>query len=90
MTLTFSVRVTPGASRSHVGGAYGDALRVRVMAPALEGRANQAVVEALAQAFEVRTSAVTIRSGASGRTKIVTIDGDSGPLTDRLNHLRQQ
>lgn len=53
----------------------------------MDGRANDAVTKALAEAFGVRTSAVTIRTGHTGRTKQVMIEGDSGLLTDRLENL---
>lgn len=85
-----TVRVTPGASRTSVGGSVGDSLRVRVTAPALDGRATQATLEAIADAFEVRSRAVTLVSGPTARTKIVAIEGDSGLLAERLKHLLDQ
>jgi hypothetical protein len=73
------VRVSPGAARTEVGGRYGEddppVLVVRVTAPATDGRANRAVVEAMARAFGVKRHAVVVASGATSRRKIVEVDG---------------
>jgi uncharacterized protein (TIGR00251 family) len=83
------VRVRPGASRTWVGGSYGaDALVVTVTAPPVAGRANRAVLVALAEAFGVRRSAVTLLSGQSARDKIVFIAGQPTALSKRLRALR--
>lgn len=75
--MRFAVRVRPGARRSVVGGrwdgARGPALVVAVAAPAVEGRANEAVCRAVAGAFGVRRRDVVIVTGERGRDKIVEI-----------------
>jgi len=73
--VRFAVRVQPRASRSEVAGVHGDALRVRVTAPPVEGAANAAVVELLAEVLGVPRRAVRITRGATGRAKLVEIDG---------------
>lgn len=69
------MRVQPRASRSEVAGPYGDALRIRLAAPPVDGAANDALVRFLAERLEVSRSAVRIEAGASGRSKVVAIDG---------------
>jgi uncharacterized protein (TIGR00251 family) len=76
--LTIDVLVVPRASRTAVGPMVGDRLRVAVTAPPVDGEANAAVVDALAKAFGVRRSAVTIVRGQRGRRKTVSIAG-TGP-----------
>ena len=75
---TYSVRVKPGSSRTRVGGGHGDppALVVAVNAPAVDGRANDAVVAALAEALGLRRADVEIVSGHTGRTKVVRVAAD--------------
>ena len=71
----FAVRVQPRSSRAGVDGVHGDALRVRVNAPPVEGAANEAVVEVLAKALRVPKRAVTIVRGATSRSKVVEVRG---------------
>lgn len=73
--LLLEVRVQPRASRTEFAGALGDRLRVRLQAPPVDGRANAALVEFLADAFEVPRARVTIEHGLSGRDKRVRVRG---------------
>lgn len=73
--VRFSVHVQPRASRSEVAGVHGDALKVRVSAPPVEGAANAAVVELLAKVFAVGPRDVMILAGESSRSKVVEIAG---------------
>jgi uncharacterized protein (TIGR00251 family) len=74
--LAIWIHVTPRARRPGVGGAHDDALRVAVASPADQGRANEACLAALADAFAVPRRAVALRRGARSRRKQVWIDGD--------------
>jgi uncharacterized protein len=87
MTLRFEIRVKPGASRTAVGGRRGDALVVAVTAPAVDGRANEAVRRALADAFEVRRRQVIIVRGERARDKVVEIAEPPAGTPDRLAEL---
>ena len=89
-SLKISVRAKPGAKRTHVGGAVGDALAVAVTAPAVDGKANDAVIEALADAFGVKKREVSVLHGHTGRDKVMQIEGDSAHLTARLNQLKAE
>jgi uncharacterized protein YggU (UPF0235/DUF167 family) len=86
--MRITIRVYPGAHRTHVGGRYGTdepaILTVRVNATAVGGRANRAVAAALAQAFDVPEAAVRIRVGNTHRTKIVDINGATLERLDQL------
>lgn len=85
------LRVRPGASRTAVGGQYdgpgGPALVVAVAARAVEGQATKAVLRAVAAAFDVRRSAVTLVHGATSRDKLVDIQGDESEIRSRLENL---
>ena len=73
--VIFSVRVQPRASKDEIAGEMGGALRVRLRAPAVEDRANEALVEYLAQLLKRPRSAVRILSGERSRTKRLEISG---------------
>jgi uncharacterized protein len=80
-----SVRVTPRASRDKVSGFDGDVLRVRLKAPPVEGKANEALRRLLAECLAVRPADVVIISGLASRTKRVSIKGvDVAAIRARL------
>ena len=82
--LTIDVIVVPRASRTAVGPLQGDRLRVAVTAPPVDGEANAAVIEALADAFGVRRAAVRILRGERGRRKTVQITGADARTLEAL------
>jgi uncharacterized protein len=73
--VVFAVRVQPRASNDEITGEMAGALKVRLQAPAVEGRANEALIEFLAQLLKTPKSAVRILSGERRRTKRVEIRG---------------
>ncbi len=85
--VAFWIHVSPRSRRPGVGGSHGDALRVAVSEPPVEGAANTACVQALAGAFGVRAPAVELEPGAKGRRKRVRIAGDGNALATRLDQL---
>ncbi|GIF21209.1 hypothetical protein Ate02nite_39390 [Paractinoplanes tereljensis] len=90
--LSVAVRVRPGAGRDRVGGRYegphGPALIVAVGAPAVDGKATEAVRRALADALGVRPAAVTLRLGATSRDKVFTVTTESDETLARLVAVR--
>jgi uncharacterized protein (TIGR00251 family) len=82
--LLIDVLVQPRASRAGVGPLVGDRLRVSVTAPPVDGKANGAVIEAVAEAFGVRRAAVTIVRGETGRRKTVRVAGATLAALARL------
>jgi len=85
--VAFWIHVTPRARRVSVGGCRGDALRLSVKEPPVEGRANEACAEALAEALGLRRAAVSLDPGARGRRKRVRVEGDGANLERRLRAL---
>lgn len=77
--ITVDLRVVPGARRSEVVEVAPDRLRVRIAAPAVEGKANAELQRFVAELFGVRRSAVDVVRGERGRTKTVHVAGVSSP-----------
>ena len=73
--MDFDVRIIPRAGKSEIGGLRDDAVVVRVSAPPVEGAANEALTELLAEALGVARRAVRIVSGEKSRRKRVAIAG---------------
>ena len=73
--VIFSVRVQPRASKDEIAGEMGGALKVRLRAPAAEDRANEALVDFLAELLKTPRSAVSILSGERSRVKRIEIRG---------------
>lgn len=86
--MRVTVRVHPGARTTAVGGRFGDGeppvLTVRVAAPAADGRATRAVLDAVAAAFGVPRADVRLRSGATSRTKVLDVEGGDPARLDGL------
>lgn len=80
---TFAVKVQPRARRNAVVGQLGDALKIALTAPPLEGRANQALVEFLAEILNLPRSSITIAAGQGSRRKVVAIAGLSAEEAGR-------
>jgi len=72
---TFAVRVHPRAKKNAIAGEIGDALKVALTAPPVEGRANEACIEFFAKLLQVPRSSVTIAAGESSRNKVIRVAG---------------
>ena len=82
--ISFAIRVTPRASANGVGGEREGALVVRVTAPPVAGRANEAAITALAEALGVSRASVRLESGAASRTKRVSAPKEAEPALREL------
>lgn len=82
--VRIEIRVRPGSVKAGVGGEHDGALVVRVAARAVDGRATEAALAAVAEAFGRPRRAVTLVSGATSRTKVVDIDGADQATLRRL------
>ncbi len=74
-SCTLALKAIPNAPRNEVVGWLGDALKVKVHAPALEGRANEELCEFLADALGLPRRAVTVLRGDKSRQKLVRLEG---------------
>jgi len=74
-SVTFAVKVHPRARKNAITGELGDALKVSLSSPPVEGRANEACIEFLAKLLKVPRSSVTIASGQTSRRKTVRVSG---------------
>ncbi len=82
--VRFAVRVKPRASRTEVSGIHGTALKVRLLAPPVDGAANDLLIEYLAESLGVTRRSVRIVSGRSSRSKIMEVDGVTPQRTHAL------
>ena len=73
--VTLAVRVTPHARKNEIVGLVGEAIKVKLAAPPVEGAANAALCAFLAEQLGVRKSAVTLVAGQTSRHKVVRVDG---------------
>ena len=72
---TFAVKVQPRAKKNGITGELGDALKLALTAPPVEGRANEACIEFFANLLDVPRSSVTIASGETSRRKVIRVAG---------------
>ena len=85
--MRIAIRVKPGSARTAVGGRRGDALVVSVTARAVDGKATEAALRAIAEAFDVRRRDVSLVTGAASRDKVVEIAGEDVRLAGRRDVL---
>jgi uncharacterized protein (TIGR00251 family) len=83
--VTFAVKVHPRAKKNTVTGELGDAIKISLTSPPVEGRANEACIEFFAKLLKVPRSSVTIASGQSSRQKVIRVIGLSAEaIKERL------
>lgn len=85
--MRVAIRVKPGSARPKVGGRHGDALVVAVSPRAVDGKATEAALRAVADAFGVRRRDVTLVTGATSRDKVVEVDADPAEAGRRRDAL---
>jgi uncharacterized protein (TIGR00251 family) len=74
-SVTFAVKVHPRAKRERISGTVGDALKLELTAPPIDGEANDACVKFLSDFLKVPRSSVTIAAGANSRNKVIRVSG---------------
>jgi uncharacterized protein (TIGR00251 family) len=88
--VRLALRLTPRASRNGVDGIVADAegqplLKLRLVAPPVDGAANEALIAFLAKTLSLRKADITIRSGETSRIKILHLAGDSAAILQKLD-----
>jgi uncharacterized protein (TIGR00251 family) len=71
--ITLTLHVQPGAKRSEIAGLHGDALKIRLAAPPIEGRANEALLKFIAKLFDVPLRQVELKRGEQSRHKVILV-----------------
>jgi uncharacterized protein len=83
--VTFGVKVHPRAKKDAITGELGDALKVSLTTPPVDGRANEACIEFFAKLLKVPRSSVTIASGQTSRNKVIRVVGlSAAELSKRI------
>lgn len=85
--VTVSLHVQPGAKRSEFAGRHGDALKIRLAAPPVDGKANACLLAFLAKFMAVPKAAVSLVSGETSRQKVVRIEGAGEQAVAQLRAL---
>jgi len=83
--ITLTLHVQPGAKRSEIAGLHGEALKLRLAAPPVEGRANEALLKLIAELFGVPLRQVELRQGGQSRHKVVAVTGSKIDPEDLLS-----
>jgi len=85
--ITFAVKVHPRAKKNAITGEVGDALKVAITAPPVDGKANAACVEFFAKLLNLPRSSVTIAAGQTSRNKVIRVTGlTAQQVRDRLGN----
>ncbi len=83
--ITLTLHIQPGAKRTDVAGLHGEALKIRLAAPPIEGRANEALLKFIAESFGVPLRQVELKQGGQSRHKVVAVTGSKVEPESLLN-----
>jgi uncharacterized protein (TIGR00251 family) len=83
-SATLTLHIQPGARKTEIAGPHGDALKIRLAAPPVDGKANAALIEFVAERLGLPKSAVRLVSGQTSRRKILEIDTVPPDVEKRL------
>ena len=83
--ITLALHLQPGAKRSGISGLHGNALKIRLAAAPIEGRANEALLKFIAELFGVPLRQVELKQGGQSRHKVVAITGSAIDPESLLN-----
>ena len=80
--ITLTLHIQPGAKKTEFAGLHGDALKIRLAAPPVDGKANEALLRFVADTLGLPKSAVSLKSGQTSRRKVVEISGVAIPAIE--------
>jgi hypothetical protein len=83
-SITLTLHIQPGAKRTECTGLHGDALKIRLAAPPVDGKANAALIDYIAERLDCGRAAVTLKSGHSSRRKVLAVTGCTPETVARL------
>lgn len=83
--LTVTLHVQPGAKRTEIVGLHGDALKIKLAAPPVEGKANDALLRYIAERFGVPLRNVELKQGGQSRHKVLAVSGSKIQPESLLN-----
>jgi uncharacterized protein (TIGR00251 family) len=73
--ITLTLHIQPGAKKTEFAGRHGDALKIRLAAPPVDGKANEALIKFVSETLKLPKSAVSLKSGQSSRSKVLEVIG---------------
>ena len=74
-SITLTLHIQPGAKKTEFAGLHGDALKIRLAAPPVDGKANEALIKFVAETLKLPKSAVNLKSGQTSRRKVLEVSG---------------
>ncbi|HXE40672.1 MAG TPA: DUF167 domain-containing protein [Azonexus sp.] len=82
--ITLTLHIRPGAKKTEMAGRHGDALKIRLAAPPVDGKANEALIRFIADTLGLAKSAVLLKSGQTSRRKVLEVTGATAAAIARL------
>ena len=82
--ITLTLHIQPGAKKTEFSGLHGDALKIRLAAPPVDGKANEALIRFIAEKLNLPKSAVNLKSGQISRHKVLEVEGASPQVVAAL------
>jgi hypothetical protein len=73
--FTLTLHIQPGTRKTEIAGQHGDALKIRLAAPPVDGKANEALLRFVAETLHLPKSSVSLKSGQTSRRKILEVNG---------------
>lgn len=85
--ITLTLHIQPGAKKTEFAGLHGEALKIRLAAPPVDGKANEALLRFIAEVLHLPKSAVTLKSGQTSRHKVLEVNGTTTEAVSALSRI---